>query len=197
MPLTFDQLYYNGNPQGYTRYGRDMWMGRFTFGQFADDLMARATARGLSLASKRVLIVGCAYGFTVEELRARGVNAFGMDISPYAIAQVPASVAAHVSVGDMRIRSDLNSMRSLAGLGGNQKFDLIVDEDALTSLSDADAVTACNEMRRAGAFVAHRLTVHNLEQPHDYNIKSLAAWKALCDTGNVDWWSVYTSWSEV
>ena len=38
-----------------------------------------------TLQPKSVLDVGCAYGLLVETLRDRGIEAFGMDISEYAI----------------------------------------------------------------------------------------------------------------
>src|SRR5205085_1310369 len=37
---------------------------------------------------RRVLDVGCAKGFLVEALRDRGVEAFGFDVSEYAIGEV-------------------------------------------------------------------------------------------------------------
>src|SRR5579863_3782598 len=48
--------------------------------------IADAIVREINPSS--VLDAGCAMGFLVEALRQRGVEAYGMDISEYAIAQV-------------------------------------------------------------------------------------------------------------
>lgn len=48
-----------------------------------------------------VLDAGCAMGFLVEELRKRGVDASGIDISEYAISQVHESVAEHCRVASL------------------------------------------------------------------------------------------------
>ncbi len=64
------------------------------FGHVADGIQA-------ALAPRRVLDAGCAYGFLVEALRARGVHAFGLDVSDYAIGQVHESVRPFVRVADL------------------------------------------------------------------------------------------------
>jgi len=55
------------------------------FGRIADVIVR-------DIAPRRVLDAGCAMGFLVEALRARGVEAYGCDLSSYAIARVPESV---------------------------------------------------------------------------------------------------------
>ena len=55
------------------------------FGAFADHLIR-------ALKPARVLDVGCALGFLVEAFWDRGVEAWGLDISTYAIEQVRADV---------------------------------------------------------------------------------------------------------
>lgn len=39
--------------------------------------------------TKKILEIGCAFGWTVDELRKRGYNAYGCDISEYAINKYP------------------------------------------------------------------------------------------------------------
>jgi len=62
-----------------------------TFGNFADGIMSRFRPR-------TVLDVGCAKGFMVEALRDRGVEAWGIDVSNYAISAVAPHVAPYVAV---------------------------------------------------------------------------------------------------
>ena len=51
------------------------------FGSIADRVVAE-------IRPKNTLDVGCAKGFLVEALRDRGVEAFGIDISEFAISEV-------------------------------------------------------------------------------------------------------------
>ena len=57
------------------------------FGTIADQVVAEIKPR-------RVLDVGCAKGFLVEALRDRGVEAFGIDVSEYAIGEVRPDIRA-------------------------------------------------------------------------------------------------------
>src|SRR5262245_52311499 len=71
----FGEAYYAlGCGRPYAR--DDVWMGRF--GATADAIVR-------TLRPRRVLEAACAWGLLVEALRARGVEAFGFDISSYAI----------------------------------------------------------------------------------------------------------------
>ena len=65
-------------------YRKDQhWLGFFT--PIADRIVSEIKPR-------RVLDAGCALGILVELLRERGVEAYGFDISSYAIAHVPEPV---------------------------------------------------------------------------------------------------------
>lgn len=70
----------------------ERWL-RF-FGEVADGLI-----RDFHPAT--VLDAGCAMGFLVEELRKRGIDANGFDISDYAISQVDPSVGEYCKVGSL------------------------------------------------------------------------------------------------
>lgn len=78
----FDVHYYTtgcGRP-----YGRDEhWLAQFE--RVADGIASR-------LCPGKTLDAGCAWGLLVESLRRRDVEAYGFDVSSYAIAQVAASV---------------------------------------------------------------------------------------------------------
>jgi SAM-dependent methyltransferase len=75
---------------------------------------------------RHVLDAGCGFGFLVEALRERGVEAMGLDVSAYAIQNVHPSVRAYCRQG------------SIAGdLGG--PYDLIVTIEVLEHLLIGDA----------------------------------------------------------
>lgn len=90
--LQYDEDYYNshcGIP--YTR-AEPHW--HQFFGMVARELDQR-------VRPATVFDAGCAIGFLVEALRARGIEAFGRDLSPYAISQVPAGLRAFCSQGSV------------------------------------------------------------------------------------------------
>jgi SAM-dependent methyltransferase len=87
----FDAYYYQtgcGRP-----YQRDeAWM-RF-FNEIAERIIRET-------APKTVLDAGCALGFLVEALRTQGVEAYGVDISEYAISSAHSSIQPYVWVGSI------------------------------------------------------------------------------------------------
>src|SRR5918999_662007 len=115
----FDAHYFaHSCGQPYCR--NEHWL-RF-FGAIADRIVR-------DIAPARALDAGCALGLLVEALRARGVDAQGIDVSEYAIAHVHDSVKAHCRVG------------SVAGdLGG--RYDLIVCIEVLEHMPAAEAEAA-------------------------------------------------------
>lgn len=80
----FDETYYArccGRP-----YRRDpVWL------DFFGGIAARVVS---TISPRRALDAGCAFGFMVEQLRARGVDARGFDVSSYAMTQLPPELRA-------------------------------------------------------------------------------------------------------
>lgn len=120
---SFDAYYYKhccGQP--YVR--NEVWL-EF-FGRVAGRIVA-------DVAPGRVLDAGCAMGFLVETLRDRGVDAWGIDISAFAIEQVYAPVKPYCRVGS--VTDDL---------GG--PWDLIVSIEVAEHMPIRDAETAIANM---------------------------------------------------
>ena len=127
----FDAYYYAhscGRP-----YGRDEEWLRF-FAAIADRIVSDMGS-GVRPGSDRgqtpfrVLDAGCAMGLLVEALVARGVDAFGVDVSAYAISQAAPEVRNRCQVGSLT-----------APLDG--RFDLIVCIEVLEHMPAADAAAA-------------------------------------------------------
>lgn len=76
-----------------------------------------------------VLDAGCAWGFLVETLRARKVQAWGIDVSTYAIEQVHESVRAYCRVGSITEPFE-------------RRYDLITCIEVLEHLPQADSERA-------------------------------------------------------
>ena len=85
---TYDAEYYAGH-LGYEYVRNDHWL--TFFAAVADDIVK-------ALKPTTVLDVGCALGFLVEQLRNKGVEAWGVDISTYAIENVHPSIEPYVAV---------------------------------------------------------------------------------------------------
>jgi cyclopropane fatty-acyl-phospholipid synthase-like methyltransferase len=82
MTDLYDEYYYAN--YDYRPYNRDdFWLNLF------DGIASRIIAE---FDPKTVLDAGCAWGFLVESLRKRNVEAYGVDISEYAIANVIAEI---------------------------------------------------------------------------------------------------------
>src|SRR4051794_23312927 len=88
---SYDAFYYAtscGRP-----YQRDEeWM------RFFDSVATRIAS---DIAPATVLDAGCAMGFLVEALRSKGIEAFGIDISEYAIQRADASIRPFCSLGSL------------------------------------------------------------------------------------------------
>lgn len=173
-----------GTEQGYRRYE--------FFARRADLILARHGAGG------KVLVVGCGWGFLVDELLARGYDAWGLDGSAYAVAKaaevLPAASAGRVLLADAMNRSQVAAVRAAAGLSGNQRFKLVVTEDVLPVLTDAEVAIAVAECRRVASNVLHIVTPlqPDTEQVAGLNWKTGAQWKtlaapdAVCVTGTYE-----------
>jgi SAM-dependent methyltransferase len=149
---TFDAWYYAtscGRP-----YGRDEhWLGFFR--TLADRLV-------VDVHPGRVLDAGCAFGLLVEALRERGVDAFGIDVSSFAIAQVPESIRPYCWEGS--ITGDLRG-----------EYDLIVSIEVLEHMSPDEGQRAlanlCEHTRDilfSSSPSDYREATHRNVQPPEY-----------------------------
>ncbi len=91
LSTIYDSHYYkNYSPSTYAR--NKEWL------EFFDTIAENIIA---TIHPETVLDAGCAWGFLVEALRKRGVAAWGVDISEYAINQVHESVKPYCRVGSL------------------------------------------------------------------------------------------------
>ncbi len=90
----YDHYYYTHCLSRDLAYDRreEVWL-QF-FGAIADRVI-------LEIAPKTALDAGCAMGFLVEALRDRGVEAYGVDISEYAVSQVRQDVRPFCALGSV------------------------------------------------------------------------------------------------
>lgn len=195
VPITYDETYFiNGDANGgYTLYSPTTYVDE-TAAQLAQKFVDKAATLGPTIIGKKVLVCGCAHGYSIQQLVALEVNAFGIDISAYAISQSP--VAARIVQGNVTSSAVWTAARTLAGFTKPaDKFDLVIDEDMICCLTDAEAVTF-----RTLAMNNSNMFIHLLEQnpalSSHYNYHTIAEWKAILGTSPKEKWYARFSWLE-
>jgi len=165
----YDASYFDGRTQAYRHnagYGHyDRWYRNDS--EFWKDKAAN-WINHLALSGKKVLEIGCAKGFLVKDLRDAGVDAYGIDVSPYAISQCEEGVAPYLTVADARNLGSLGYARN--------EFDVLITSRFLECLSDAE-VTQFN----TDAAFCSRKQVHLITPPGGlnqdyYNAKTAQQW---------------------
>jgi SAM-dependent methyltransferase len=153
---TFDAYYFKhccGAP-----YQRDeRWM-RF-FGGIADQIVS-------GIQPKRVLDAGCALGLLVEALRTRGVDAHGVDLSSYAIANVAEPIKPFCTHGS--IADDFAD-----------RYDLIVSIEVVEHMPAREAEQAIANMCRHADDVLFSSSPVDQREPSHVNVQPPEHWAEL------------------
>lgn len=149
----FDAFYYKhccGQP--YVR--NDEWL------RFFDTIADRIAA---DFAPRRVLDAGCAFGFLVEALRNRGVEAWGIDLSRYAIGRADPSVKPFCRVGS--IADALNGT-----------YDLVVCIEVVEHMAPRDADIAIANICAHTADVLFTSSPDDHREPTHVNVHPPEYW---------------------
>ncbi|MGA8746790.1 MAG: methyltransferase domain-containing protein [Solirubrobacterales bacterium] len=144
--------YWGGGP--YER--NDRWL--HFFGEIADGLI-----RDFHPAT--VLDAGCAMGFLVEQLRKRGVDASGFDISEYAISLVEGATAPYCQIGSLT--------DPIEG-----RYDLITCIEVLEHLPPEQADTAVANLCSATDLIVMSSTPGDYGEPTHLNVMQPEDWAA-------------------
>jgi SAM-dependent methyltransferase len=150
---SFDEYYYAhccGDP-----YTRSEPLLRF-FAGIADRLVA-------DVAPKTVLDAGCAIGLLVEALRARGVDASGIDLSSYAIGQVGDALRPYCRHGS--IADEFPA-----------RYDLIVSLEVLEHMPPRDAEAAIANFCRHTDDVLFSSSPLDYKEPTHINVHPPEYW---------------------
>ncbi len=134
----------------------DHWL-RF-FGQIADELVR-------AFAPRRAFDAGCALGLLVECLWDRGVQAYGRDISGWAIGQVRADVRPFCHAGSIA--------EPIEG-----EYDLLTCIEVLEHMPEAAALQAITVMAAAAPRILFSSSPTDLEEPTHCNVRPTAYWLA-------------------
>lgn len=150
----FDQYYYQ-HDCGIPYERNDHWLN--FFGKIAQIIKT-------DINPSSVLDAGCAMGFLVEKLREYGIDAYGLDISNYAISQLHESIRPYCWVGS--VSEELN-----------RNYDLIVCIEVLEHLPKKEALVAIEN------FCKHTQMVLFSSSPFDYSEST------HLNVNPVDYWS--------
>jgi glycosyltransferase involved in cell wall biosynthesis/SAM-dependent methyltransferase len=139
------------------RPGEQVWENYF--GLIADMIVAE-------LAPATVLDAGCSFGFLVRALRERGVEAWGLDISGYAISHVPESIRPFCRTGSITDRLD-------------HGYDLIVSTEVFEHLPPHLAATAVENVADHTDSVLFSASADGFGEPTHLNVQPPAYWVEL------------------
>ena len=155
-PYTCEYYKSSLGPVPYSRY-EGKWL-QF-FGLVADHIVKQIRPR-------KVLDAGCAKGFLVEALRDRGVEAYGIDLSEYAISEV---------------RRDIRPYCRVASLVDpiHERFDLIVCIEVLEHIPEEIAPRVIANLCRSTDDILFSSTPDDFAEPTHVNVRLRSYWNAL------------------
>jgi 2-polyprenyl-3-methyl-5-hydroxy-6-metoxy-1,4-benzoquinol methylase/glycosyltransferase involved in cell wall biosynthesis len=131
------------------------------FNHIADELVR-------SLKPRTMLDVGCAIGFLVEALWRRGVQAYGIDLSNYAIHQVPEDLK-----GFCAVKSVLEPLPESFLL----TYDLITCIEVLEHMSHDEGQIAVKNIASKTRCILFSSTPHDdLAEPTHVNVRPVLYW---------------------
>lgn len=133
----YDAAYFDGaGKSNYSKYTETT----ANFAAYADAVQAMLARHGLP-GHGPVLDVGCSKGYLVQELRRRDVEAYGVDVSAYAITSAPPDVQPYLYQG------------TILNLGAhNGLYALAVSFDVLEHFDEPHARQALREMARISRY---------------------------------------------
>ena len=182
----YNQTYFEGGIAG--SYPLRRWfrnIAGFTgTGEYYRD-RALALFLDYDLFGKKVLDIGCGFGFLVEDLRSWGVDAYGIDFSEYAV-----SVANSPYVTQAEAVSHAKSLKV-------NEYDLITMCGFLNCLSDDDiAQFVKNVGKKAQDFFILEWRDFSPEALELYNPKTLEEWQAYFPNVQIVWKDEEEIWQQ-
>jgi SAM-dependent methyltransferase len=155
-PRIFDAYYYaHGCGEPYQR--SPAWLALFN---------AIAERIALDIQPASVLDAGCAIGLLVECLRQRSVAAWGIDISEYAIQNVPAEIRPYCQVA--------SAAETL-----ERDYDLIVSIEVLEHMAPQEAQAAIANFCQHSDDILFSSTPFDYQEASHFNVQPPEAWAEL------------------
>lgn len=137
-------------------------------GEYWHDMAKMLVTRYNLNPNYKVLEIGCAKGYVVEALRDEGIDAWGIDVSDYAISCAREDIKPYLRVGD--IRTALKDYK-------RNEFDVLFSRWTLECIDDTDLPELIADMNRIS-----KLQIHAIDEsikPEYYNRKLITEWQAM------------------
>jgi SAM-dependent methyltransferase len=151
------------------RYYETYTGGAYEFeGEWADFFNGLADRIIRLFDPRTVLDAGCAKGFLVHALRERGVEAYGVDVSEYAVANALESVRPYVRLGSMTEPFD-------------RRYDLVTCIEAIEHVPPADVRAAVDNLAAASDVILLSSTGdgEHYAEPSHTSMRPPENWAAL------------------
>lgn len=156
----FYDKYYYLNYCGISYDKKENWE-KF-FGDIADRIVQE-------INPKTVLDAGCAYGYLVAALRDRGVEAYGIDISDYAIGQVRDDIKSYCEVGSV-----LEPLK--------RSYDLIICIEVIEHLKPAESRKAIENLCKNTVDFLFTSTPFDFNEATHFNVQPTEYWVKIFAT---------------
>lgn len=152
----FDAYYFaHGCGEPYER--SEVWLSLFN--GFADQIVRQ-------IQPATVLDAGCAIGLLVETLRQRGIEAWGVDVSEYAIENVPSELQSYCHLGSVTEAFE-------------REYDLIVCLEVLEHLPQGESEKAVTNICRYTDDVLFSSTPFDYKEATHFNVQPPEYWAEL------------------
>ncbi len=142
-----------------TDYGKEsIWVEQF--GHIADRIIA-------DFNPKTVLDAGCAWGYLVAALRDRGVEAYGIDISSYAISKVRADIKQYCA---------LCSLTDALPLNFPKKYDLVTNIEVLEHIYEEEGLKALKSLCSYSDNIIFSSSSSDISETTHVNVQQTEYW---------------------
>ena len=176
MKIKYNKDYYeNGLAKGLSCYENYRWIPELTYP------MAHVICSSLKIKKNdKVLEYGCAHGFLVKALNDFKIDAYGVDISSYALSKVDIGIKKKTS-----LLKDNNIKNSLKKMKIKFKFDHIISKDVFEHIEPKDLKKILREM---STLTRELFVVVPLGDIGKYRIASYAEDKTHIIAESENWW---------
>lgn len=161
----YDAAYYRSgcSLEGYDAYGRhEPWLS--FFGNAADRIVRRYQPR-------TAIDIGCAFGLLVEALCDRGVDAYGVDVSPYAVSNARDDMADRLWVQSV--------VDPIPVFSGAERYDLAICIEVLEHLPPEQAEAAIANICSISDRVLFSSSPDDFDEPTHFNVLPASDWLTL------------------
>ncbi|MEO9821550.1 MAG: methyltransferase domain-containing protein [Paracoccaceae bacterium] len=119
---------------------------------------------------KTVMDAGCAFGLLVEQFVDRGIDAYGFDISPYAIDQARKDIVGRVKEGSI-----LEDIEQRAG----SKYDILICIEVLEHLPPEQAEIAVDKICGASDRIIFSSSPDDFDEVTHFNVLPTKKWMEM------------------